>query len=243
MKLGKAERVATAALWVLAVATAIFAARYFVFSSATLEQIEDASARLAGKWAGVAPIPALHPFSHQPALLLLHVSGGILALMFGLFQFLPKLRQSRPKVHRSMGTIYAAGTVVAGISGFPLSFLFYTATPQDIRGRLIPAAGGFAALSLAWPCVTAIAFVRARQRRFTEHRAWMVRSYSLTAAAITTRVIAFPLLLITRDPILAINLVMVSWPVNLLLAEMLIRRNAQPAATAVSRAAVHAAQQ
>jgi uncharacterized membrane protein len=242
MKSAKLGQIGTAALWVLAVATAIFAARYFVFSSATLEQIEDASARLAGKWAGGAPIPALHPFSHQPALLLLHISGGILALMFGLFQFLPKLRQSRPKVHRAMGTIYAAGTVVAGISGFPLSFLFYTATPQDIRGRLIPAAAGFAALSLVWPCLTAIAFVRARQRRFTEHRAWMVRSYSLTAAAITTRVFAFPLLLITRDPILAINLVMVSWPLNLLFAEMLVRRNA-PAVTAVSRAAAHATQQ
>lgn len=242
MKSATLRLVGAAALWVLAVATAIFAARYFVFSSATLEQIEDASARLTGKWAGVAPIPALHPFSHQPAVLLLHVGGGIVALMFGLFQFLPKLRQTRPQVHRTMGMMYAAGAVVAGLSGFPLSFLFYTATDQSIRGRLIPAAAGFAGLSLVWPCVTAIAFIRARQRRFTEHRTWMLRSYSLTAAAITTRVFAFPMLLITRDPILAINLVMVSWPLNLLFAEMLVRQNA-PAATAVSRAAAHAGQQ
>ena len=240
MKSAKLGQIGIAALWVLAVVTAIFAARYFVFSSATLEQIEDASARLTGKWA-VAPIPALHPFSHQPALLLLHVSGGIVTLVFGLFQFLPKLRQTRPQVHRSMGTIYAAATVIAGLSGFPLSFLFYTVTDQSIRGRLIPAAAGFAALSLVWPCLTAIAFVRARQRRFSEHRAWMVRSYSLTAAAITTRVFAFPLLLITRDPILAINLVMVSWPLNLLFAEMLVRRGSS-SAMAVSAAAARAGQ-
>jgi hypothetical protein len=148
MKSATLRQVGAAALWVLAIATAIFAARYFVFSSATLEQIEDASARLTGKWAGVAPIPALHPFSHQPAVLLLHVGGGIVALMFGLFQFLPKLRQTRPQVHRTMGMMYAAGAVVAGLSGFPLSFLFYTATDQSIRGRLIPAAVGFAALSV-----------------------------------------------------------------------------------------------
>lgn len=241
MKPAKSGRIKTAALWIVSIATAMSAARYFVFSAATLENIEDAAARLTGKWAGAAPIPALHPFSHQPVLLLLHVGGGIVALVFGLFQFLPKLRQSRPKVHRAMGTSYAAAIVVAGLSGFPLSFLFYTATDQSIRGRLIPAAAGFATLSLVWPCVTILAFVRARRRRFVEHRAWMMRSYSLTAVAITTRVFAFPMLVITHDPILAINLVMVSWPLNLLFAEMLIRQNA-PAATAVSVAAAHAAE-
>jgi hypothetical protein len=83
--------------------------------------------------------------------------------------------------------------------------------------------------------------MRARQRRFTEHRAWMVRSYSLTAAAITTRMFAFPMLLITRDPVLAINLIMISWPLNLLFAEMLVRRGSS-SAMAVSAAVAHAEQ-
>ena len=191
MSPAKLKRMETAVLWVLAVATAVASARYFLFSAVTLAHMEDAAARMASTWAGTAPIPALHPFSHQPLLLLLHVSGGIVALICGLFQFLPQLRQSRPKLHRATGTMYAAGTVVAGLSGFPLSFLFYTATAQNTRGHLIPAAVGFAALSLVWPCLTVIAFARARQQRFVEHSAWMLRSYSLTAAAITTRIFRF----------------------------------------------------
>src|SRR5229473_349533 len=79
----------TAVFWILAVATAVSSARYFLFSVATLAHIEDAAAQITAKWVGTTPIPALHPFSHQPVLLLLHVSGGIVALMFGLFQFLP----------------------------------------------------------------------------------------------------------------------------------------------------------
>jgi uncharacterized membrane protein len=242
MKSKKIQRVTTAVLWVLAVATAVSSARYLFFSAATLVNIniEDAAARMTARWTGTAPTPALHPFSHQPLLLLLHVGGGIVALLCGLFQFLPRLRQTRPKVHRAIGTIYAAATVVAGASGFPLSFLFYTATDESLRGRLGPAAAGFAALSVVWPILTILAFVRARQRRFTEHRLWMIRSYSLTAVAITTRVFAFPLLVITRDPILTINLVVLSWPLNLLFAEMVVRRRA-PYATVKPLATAHTA--
>lgn len=226
MKPGQLQRTGIAVLWALAFVTALFAARYFFFSSETLARFEDSAAQMTSRWAGTAPIPALHPFSRQPLLLLLHVGGGIAATLFGLFQFLPGLRHSRLKLHRAMGMVYAIAVVGSGITGFPLSFLFYTATDAAVRGRLIPAGAGFALLSIVWPCVTLLAVKRAQQRRFIEHRAWMLRSYSLTAAGISTRVLALPLLMITRNPILATNLVILAWPLNLLLAEMLIRRSA-----------------
>jgi hypothetical protein len=46
--------------------------------------------------------------------------------------------------------------------------------------------------------------------------------------------------MITRDPLLAVNLVVLSWPLNLLFAEMLVRQNAR-VATAGSITAAHAA--
>jgi hypothetical protein len=52
----------------------------------------------------------------------------------------------------------------------------------------------------------------------------MIRSYSLTFAAVTTRM-AGPLLLIaTRDVVLSVQAAILIWPLNLIVAEWLIRR-------------------
>jgi Predicted membrane protein (DUF2306) len=59
---------------------------------------------------------------------------------------------------------------------------------------------GFGTLALAWLLTAALAFARARQQRFDEHRAWMMRSYSLTFAAATARLAGLPILVLTRAP-------------------------------------------
>lgn len=63
MKPGQLQRTGIAVLWALAFVTALFAARYFFFSSETLARFEDSAAQMTSRWAGTAPIPALHPFS------------------------------------------------------------------------------------------------------------------------------------------------------------------------------------
>ena len=70
----------------------------------------------------------------------------------------------------------------------------------------------------------AVALLRARQRRFHAHRAWMMRNYSLTFAAATVRLAALPFLILTRDPVVAITCTFWSWVLNLALAEWLMRR-------------------
>ena len=85
---------------------------------------------------------------------------------------------------------------------------------------------GFVGLAIAWIVTSAAALVRARQRRFADHRVWMMRSYSLTFAAVTVRLIALPFLVVTQDPVVAITLTFWSWVLNLLVAEWFVRRAA-----------------
>ena len=108
--------------------------------------------------------------------------------------------------------------------GLSPSFLGYRASSRFTPDQFFLVMVGFGTLALVWLLTAALAFARARQRRFAEHRAWMVRSYSLTFAAATVRLAALPMLVLTRDPVVAITCTFWSWILNLLVAEWLIRR-------------------
>ena len=50
---------------------------------------------------------------------------------------------------------------------------------------------GFGILSIIWLFITGHAWQLARQRRFFEHRRWMIRSWVLTFAAVNLRLYVF----------------------------------------------------
>lgn len=61
----------------------------------------------------------------------------------------------------------------------------------------------------------------------------MMRSYSLTFAAATVRLASFPLLVLTRNPVVAITCAFWSWILNLVVVEWLIRRRFDASAPTV----------
>lgn len=148
---------------------------------------------------------------------LLHVSASPIALVFGLFQFLPKLRKARPAVHRWSGRIYALAVLVGGLAGLIMAM-----------GSLDrPAAAvGFGVLAVLWLGTTAQAVRLAMAGRIAEHRRWMIRSYALTFAAVTLR-LALPFFFILggMDYAETSNYVAwLCWVPNLLVAEWYLRR-------------------
>jgi len=149
--------------------------------------------------------------------LMVHAGGAATALLIGGFQFLPALRRRR-QVHRWMGRVYATACIVGGAAGLPLS-LGTTAGPV--------AAWGFGLLAVLWLYTTSQGWLTARARRFDEHRAWMIRSFSLTFAAVTLR-LYLPLADVaglsfeTAYPAIA----WLAWVPNLALAELYLRREA-----------------
>lgn len=122
--------------------------------------------------------PLLNLKVHRVALAI-HASSAAIALVLGPFQIVNGFRVRWRTLHRRLGWIYCGAVLVGGLAAVPLS----------LRASAGPiAAAGFMALALAWLLTTGLAVWAAVQRRFGEHRRWMLRSYALTAAAITLRI-------------------------------------------------------
>lgn len=127
----------------------------------------------------VHPDMRLTFLSHATGLYL-HVFASSLALLTGPFQFSPTLRQRRPRMHRVLGRIYLGGGVlVGGLSGLYMSTHAFGGTGARL---------GFACLAIAWLYTGYRALRAIRRGAVAEHRAWMVRNFSLTLAAVTLRI-------------------------------------------------------
>jgi uncharacterized membrane protein len=107
-----------------------------------------------------------------------HAGFAATALLVGPFQFLPQLRLRIPKLHRNIGKIYVAACLLAAPAGLLLAW-------GTDAGPI--AQWGFGTLAVLWFGATAYAFWLATQRRFAEHRRWMIRSFAMTFAAVTLR--------------------------------------------------------
>ena len=219
------RRTATLLGWSLGLVVSLAAARYFLESPPLLRQPE-LSFLPHGAEADAAANVAPYLFENHRSLFRLHIACGIAALTLGLFQFMARLRNARPQVHRLLGFSYVTAVMVGSATGFPLSFYIADAVPAWMRADVYAAVAGFASLAIAWASVTLMAFIRARQRRYDSHRAWMIRSYSLTFAAVTVRMVSLPLLLITGNVTFTVTASIWSWVLNAAAAEWLVRRRA-----------------
>lgn len=150
----------------------------------------------------------------------LHVVGGALALMLGPFQFLPRLRAKRPRVHRWTGRLYVAGILAGSIGGLYMAQFSFGGMATHI---------GFGVLAVLWFATTFMALRAILSGDVAAHRRWMIRSYALTFAAVTLRLwlpgLAAGFGLETGYQIVS----WLAWVPNLVLAEWYLRRRAAPA--------------
>jgi len=115
-----------------------------------------------------------------PDLLALHAAVGSVALVFGPFQFLSKLRHKRPRLHHMIGRSYVVAVMISGASGLALA----------IGTTYGPAVAlGFGAMAIAWMLTAFMGIRAAMQGRYDDHRAWMYRSFAVTLAAVTLRLL------------------------------------------------------
>ena len=161
----------------------------------------------------VPPFIAINLFKNP--WLIIHVAGAATALLVGPLQFSSALRSRVPMVHRLLGRVYVVSCLLGGVAAFVLAFGAST-------GWISTA--GFASLAVAWIITTSLAWRRAMQGQFIEHRAWMIRSFALTFAAVTLR-LYLPFL-----PLLSIPFVQgyraisfLCWVPNLLAVELYLR--------------------
>ena len=167
--------------------------------------------------AGIGPLaPNVVANLFARPFLALHVAGAATALLVGAVQFLPRLRARLPHFHRWTGRVYAVGCIGGGAAGLVLA---WGATAGPV------ATAGFGGLAVLWIVCTVQGWRMALERRFAEHRAWMIRSWALTLAAVTLR-LYLPLAMLTPVPFLdayrAISFL--AWVPNLVVAELYLRR-------------------
>ena len=149
--------------------------------------------------------------------LVVHVAGGTIAATAGLVQLWLGLTGRTGAPHRALGRVYAFAILVGSAAAY------YLALTIDLK--LAAYAAGLFMLSTAWVVTTAMALVAIQRRALEQHREWMIRSYTVTFAFVTFRLIErtlLPLHLISDDNLEAI-LAWGCWSVPLLLCEPLLQ--------------------
>src|SRR4249919_2116575 len=127
------------------------------------------------------------------ALVYAHAMGGTCMLVFGALNLYIGATRRWHRFHRYVGFGYLIGGAFGASAAFSLAlatvhgkvikpFAFELTQVSDLGWAL-------AALSLAWMLCAAMAWRAARNRRYDNHRAWMIRSYVLTWSFVLCRLI------------------------------------------------------
>jgi hypothetical protein len=116
----------------------------------------------------------------RAAFLFPHLLGGLVALIVGPFQFWARIRNGYPKVHRICGRIYLVSVLIGAVAGMAMAVT---------SSRGLAYGSGLFGLAVAWLLTSGMAFVSIRKRNFIQHKQWMVRSYVVTFAFVTFRVV------------------------------------------------------
>jgi uncharacterized membrane protein len=165
------------------------------------------------------------------AALIPHLLGGAVAISAGLLQIWLGLTHRVGALHRALGKVYASGVLIGSLGSLYLAL--------TIPAHLAYAAGLFM-LCVAWVLTTSMALYAVRKRRLEQHREWMLRSYTVTFAFVTFRLVGYWLhrwISVPDDPVadqIDTLLAWGCWAVPLLLAEPLIQLRAMRRSSARS---------
>ncbi len=110
-----------------------------------------------------------------------HMLGGLVAITAGLIQLWLGLTGRTGALHRILGRAYL-GAIASGSAGG-----FYLAL--TIEPRYFAYAAGLFMLSSAWALTSLVAYLAIRRGAIDQHRDWMIRSYTVTFAFVTFRLV------------------------------------------------------
>ncbi len=123
------------------------------------------------------PFPAPMPnFYVRHPWLIAHAVFFSVALLAGPWQFLPAFRRRSLRAHRWLGRVYCGAVAAGWLTSLPIAAHAQTGAV---------ASAGFLALGAEWMGTTAAGYFTIRRGQVQAHRAWIIRSYALTAAAVT----------------------------------------------------------
>ena len=149
--------------------------------------------------------------------LFVHGLSMVAFLVLGAVQLSPKIRATRPKLHRTLGRMAGAGAILGGASGVWMTLLHLEiSTPLLLLARLL--------FGTAMAAFTILAIRAAIRRNFIEHRAWIIRAYAIALNAGTFPIFYLPFVLIMGEPEPLIDeaFQVAGWMINLAVAEKFV---------------------
>lgn len=115
-----------------------------------------------------APLMPHEGFTAYYPVLITHIAFATVALLTSILQVWPWLRREHPAVHRWGGRVYVLSAVVAAVLGL---VIVPFAMPV---GKV-----GVTVATLLWLGFTVMGYVRIRQRRYAEHRRFMLYAFAM----------------------------------------------------------------
>ncbi|MBK8301372.1 MAG: DUF2306 domain-containing protein [Chitinophagaceae bacterium] len=155
---------------------------------------------------------------HWRTAFFIHVYASMWVLFAGFTQFSSWLLKNKPRLHRALGYIYLVDVLlITGPAGLIMGFY----ANGGLWSRV-----AFVLLAVLWMFFTAMALIRAKQKKFKAHRNYMIRSYALTLSALTLRAWKYAITNTMALPPMDVYRVVawVGWVGNLAVAEWMIFR-------------------
>ena len=167
------------------------------------------------------PQDAHHP--DMPVALIVHIVTATVYSLLGAFQFSAGLRRHRPRWHRTAGRLLVPTGLAVALSAVWLTVVYPAEAntgPVLFWSRLLFALAMVACLVLGLRAILA--------RKFTSHRAWMIRAYALGLGA-GTQVVTIGIAEATLGTSTAVvdTATAAGWAVNLAVAELIVRRSSR----------------
>ena len=185
----------------------------------TIIPIVSAALRIYQVPLGLLPPDALK-FEAVPWAHFLHAAGGLLFGLLGPLQFAGALKQRFGRLHRISGRVFVVAGLLLGFSSLRLVAVF-----PDVSTWVLTTARIATGLALCASLILAVWAIY--RRRVEQHRAWMIRAYAIGMGAATISFIMLPIFLITGEAPVGYGadlLFVLSWVINLSIAEWIIRR-------------------
>lgn len=169
-------------------------------------------------------------FLAAPAPVVIHIVSAMLYSLLGACQFSHGVRLRWPHVHRRAGVLLTFCGLLAGLTGLWMTVRY--PIPTGMQGpilyvvRVLVASAMIASLGVAWSSIL--------RRNIARHEAFMIRAYALGQGAGTQALVLLPWMLLshqaqglTRDLVMTL-----SWGLNVVIAESIIRARASRASRA-----------
>ena len=125
---------------------------------------------------------AIGGYGSKAILIIIHVTLGITSTLIGPFQFIESFRLKNLKRHRLLGKIYLLSTITSALISW------YIVLPATHSGSLAYK-GGLFFLGFAWIACAIMAYLSVKNKKIELHKEWMIRSYVVTIAFVTFRLV------------------------------------------------------